>query len=461
MLRLSLLALCVACSPVTAKVDYEDDTKRLLGSDAPDSPPDDEGDVSGSDSEDDAEDELPPADDVPPDTDDEEEPPVTDEDEDEDDDEDEDEDTDGLAEWTFMVYLAADNNLEEAGLKDLNEMEFAGSTDEVNIIVELDRAHGFTSADGDWKGARRYRAESDTDMSRINSPVLVDLGEVDSGDPATFIDFIEWSVENYPAKNYAFVIWNHGWSWTMAPTGARKGIASDDHSGSDLTVAGGEYESILEAAVDITGEPLALIGMDACLMASWEIARVSADYGDYYVASQATESFDGWAFDTALADLVADPEMSAAELGTVIAQRFHETDDATLSVTDLTQLAAMDGALDLFANAVIEDGNPRGEVRRQARDSQNFDGDPADRDLGDFMARMEDATDNPDILAAAQDVSAELSEVIVSNFTNGGWVSDATGMSIYLPVNGPDDIYLEGSWNDLTSWTEMLEAVDN
>lgn len=247
----------------------------------------------------------------------------------------------------------------------------------------------------------------------------------------------------------------------MAPTGARKGIASDDHSGSDLTVAGGEYESILEAAVDITGEPLALIGMDACLMASWEIARVSADYGDYYVASQATESFDGWAFDTALADLVADPEMSAAELGTVIAQRFHETDDATLSVTDLTQLAAMDGALDLFANAVIEDGNPRGEVRRQARDSQNFDGDPADRDLGDFMARMEDATDNPDILAAAQDVSAELSEVIVSNFTNGGWVSDATGMSIYLPVNGPDDIYLEGSWNDLTSWTEMLEAVDN
>ena len=71
------------------------------------------------------------------------------------------------------------------------------------------------------------------------------------------------------------------------------------------------------------------------------------------------------------------------------------------------------------------------------------------------------ATDNPDILAAAQDVSAELSEVIVSNFTNGGWVSDATGMSIYLPVNGPDDIYYEGSWNDLTAWTEMLEAVDN
>ena len=121
----------------------------------------------------------------------------------------------------------------------------------------------------------------------------------------------------------------------------------------------------------------------------------------------------------------------------------------------------MDDALSLFADAVMEDSNPRGEVRRQARQSQNFDGDPNDRDLDDFMRRMTEATDNPDILSAASGVRAELEDVIVANYTFGEWVSDATGLSIYLPTNGPDSLYSEGSWTALTTWDEMLEAIDN
>ncbi|GAJ04099.1 unnamed protein product, partial [marine sediment metagenome] len=42
--------------------------------------------------------------------------------------------------WLFMVYLDADNNLESAGIDDLNEMEVAGSTDRVKIVVQMDRA---------------------------------------------------------------------------------------------------------------------------------------------------------------------------------------------------------------------------------------------------------------------------------------------------------------------------------
>ena len=43
------------------------------------------------------------------------------------------------AEWTVMVYLDADNNLESAGIDDINEMEIVGSTSEVNIVVQVDR----------------------------------------------------------------------------------------------------------------------------------------------------------------------------------------------------------------------------------------------------------------------------------------------------------------------------------
>jgi hypothetical protein len=451
MLRLAIPSVLMGCTPVTATVFPPE--KRSPSSDLSSNVDDSDGetvDIGEGVTEGGPGPEDPPGDQNPPGG---------------DNDEDQDSDTPtepgAPAEWTVMVYLAADNNLEDAALTDLNEMEQAGSTDRVNILVELDRAHGYSEADGDWTDAKRYRVEADGDWDHINTPPAVELGEVDSGAPETFIEFIRWGVENYPAEKYAFIIWNHGWSWSMAPSGPRKGIASDDHSGSDLTVAGGEYEAVLSAAKDIMGKKFALLGMDACLMASWEIARVSAPYADYYVASQATESFDGWAFHTAFSDLVADPEMDANELGTVIARRFHETEDSTLSVTNLQDLAAMDGAIDYFAQAVMDDDDPRGEVRRQARRSQNFDGDPNDRDMGDFFDRMFGATDNPDILSAADGMLAELDETIVANFTWGEWVSDATGLSIYLPTNGPDSLYLEGSWTELTSWDEMLSSIDN
>jgi hypothetical protein len=43
------------------------------------------------------------------------------------------------AKWTFMVYMAGDNNLDGATLRDIEEMARAGSTKEVNILVQLDR----------------------------------------------------------------------------------------------------------------------------------------------------------------------------------------------------------------------------------------------------------------------------------------------------------------------------------
>ncbi len=42
--------------------------------------------------------------------------------------------------WTIMVYLAGDNNLDGAGVTDLEEMKKVGSTDHVNILAQFDRS---------------------------------------------------------------------------------------------------------------------------------------------------------------------------------------------------------------------------------------------------------------------------------------------------------------------------------
>lgn len=41
--------------------------------------------------------------------------------------------------WTVMVYMAGDNNLDSAGVVDLTEMKKVGSTKEINILVQFDR----------------------------------------------------------------------------------------------------------------------------------------------------------------------------------------------------------------------------------------------------------------------------------------------------------------------------------
>ena len=42
--------------------------------------------------------------------------------------------------WTIMVYLAGDNNLDGAGVVDLKEMKTVGTTDQVAVLAQFDRA---------------------------------------------------------------------------------------------------------------------------------------------------------------------------------------------------------------------------------------------------------------------------------------------------------------------------------
>ena len=106
---------------------------------------------------------------------------------------------DNTAEWTVMVYLDADNNLESAGIDDINEMEMVGSTGDVNIVVQADRIPGYDISNSDWTNTRRYYIAQDFDPVQINSE-FNDLGELNMGDPQTLIDFTDWATINCPAN---------------------------------------------------------------------------------------------------------------------------------------------------------------------------------------------------------------------------------------------------------------------
>ena len=104
--------------------------------------------------------------------------------------------------WTFMVYMAGDNNLEQFGFTDLEEMKSAGSSDQVEILAQFD---GTSTG-----GARRYRLTAD---GPLENDIVEEIGPSNTGDPAGLIDFVEWGTSNYPAERVALVLWNHGAGW--------------------------------------------------------------------------------------------------------------------------------------------------------------------------------------------------------------------------------------------------------
>jgi len=99
------------------------------------------------------------------------------------------------AQWTMMVFINADNNLDRFGVIDVQEMEKAGLSKDVNIVVQLDRFN---------KETRRYdvtgrAADAKADDWGLTSNMVQKMGEVDMGDYKEMVNFVKWSAETYPA----------------------------------------------------------------------------------------------------------------------------------------------------------------------------------------------------------------------------------------------------------------------
>jgi hypothetical protein len=227
-------------------------------------------------------------------------------------------------EWTFMVYMDGDNNLEGPGVEDFNEMEeaFKYSTYQVNVIVQFDRIGGYDTSNGDWEDCRRYAIQKDFDKSEMTSEVVKDMGEVNMGDPDTLVDFVTWGFEYYPAKKYAVVLWDHGGAW--------RGVCWDD---TNLTESGDAdcitlpelRYALREIKQANNNRNLDLLGFDACSMAQTAIVHEVVDYVDVVCASGFVEPGDGWPYEMILPDLLAQPTMTKEELGERIAYHYQSS----------------------------------------------------------------------------------------------------------------------------------------
>jgi hypothetical protein len=362
-----------------------------------------------------------------------------------------------MAEWTFMVYMDADCNLEASTLPDLEEMLAAGSTPQVRVVVLADRAASADEEDGfsdrsvanlpNWTTAKLLSVES----GRLRE--LADWGEVNMADGATLARFVSTVQRDFPARRYALVVGDHGAAWP--------GIVADDSSpknGDLLTMD--EMRGALEPV--LAGRPLDVLGFDACLMANYETALSIASVARTLVASEELEPGYGWQYTTTLRALAKTPTMSGADLGRVIADgylaSFVKSSDenvrdaglgVTLSVTALDRLAALETAVNRLADALAKDLARGGreswlkmaEARSQSEEYGTL-GDPdapasALHDLRDFAHQVGEHLSDAAVRVAAADVARAVDAAVVHR-VRGGARPSANGLSIFLPPDGED-----------------------
>ena len=279
----------------------------------------------------------------------------------------------GLAEWSILTYIQSDNSLTGFDTYNVNDMQKGVmSTVGSNVLVQWDQAKNNTT----W----RYR--------------IVPGGVVESGSFNTDMGYspenelvgaVQWMVSNYPAKQYALILWNHGsgiedlrcllakmpgmpkdmpktiYSWIEIPGAPEvkkfsmeRGILYDDSQGTLLTNQA--LASALTRMKTIIGKNLDILGMDACLMAMLEVAYQVKDSVNYFVGSQQTEPGEGWPYSAFLKPLTSSPsEITPIVLSQKMVSAYKtfytgkkDAADFTLSAINVASVSAIKQNIDQF-----------------------------------------------------------------------------------------------------------------
>lgn len=370
-------------------------------------------------------------------------------------------------EWTFMVYMS-DCDLEAWALKDINEMESFFISENINLVVQLDRWESISSSDDrsndNWTTTKRFLIKDDNNDNLIGSEELIDIGEINSADPEQVVDFATWTMERYPADHYGLILWNHG--------AGVDGICWEQSLDNEELITIDQLGWALDRIVSDSGNRLDIIGFDACLMSTLEVAYEINPYADFLIGSEVTEPGYGWDY-TALTDLADDPYLSTEQIGISFVDRYisQSGDFATkksisLGVYDLSLVDGVVRSLNDLSNTISGAGSSEMYnlqiARKYAQPVQ--EGHSSDAvDLYDMLENLHGTTDNSLVKEDARNTMELIDDSVVyfrKEQFGGFSVDGLNGFSIYAPdfreVLEANDDYSDLKMSKETSWMDLL-----
>ena len=398
--------------------------------------------------------------------------------------------------WTIMTYMAGDNDLDINGVIDLKEMKKTGSTPDVNVIVQFDRA-------GEGLQTKRYYLQKGTSL---NTDAVQSIDETNTGSPDSLIDFINWGIINYPADHYLLILWNHGQGWddtdiyagergvrerltrpgrvrhaffrTSVEQAAKlsakdkmkeRAILLDDDAKDFLDNL--EMKKVLKATKKMIGRKLDILGMDACLMNMAEVGYQVKDSVLYTVGSEETEPLDGWPYDTILAALSQQSDMSPTDLSKRIVRHYIDSykgsgEAVTQSALDMSVSPVLASAVKSLV-ATLKAGLKNSTTRMAIADARNrvqeFD-TPDNIDLLDFCQLLKESSIPVTMKSACDQVIAAIqgnSGFVISSGYYGAPMRRSNGVAIYFPTRIVSPLYSRLDFAKKTGWGTFLKAYIN
>ncbi|RPI79623.1 MAG: hypothetical protein EHM45_02155 [Desulfobacteraceae bacterium] len=365
------------------------------------------------------------------------------------------------AKWTIMVYLNADNNLEECGIWDFDEIAKVGSTSEVNVIVQMDRIGKYCVTSPQWTQTLRFRVTKG--MKAIPKNASKDLGEVNMGLGDSLRDFVRYCQFNYRADHYFLIIWDHGqgyrgigsekrFNFRSTSTVPFKSVSNDETDKDKL------YNREIQDALNNPADPITkldVIGFDACLMAMVETAYAMRDASKYMVASEEIESGYGWDYTRWLGKIIGNPNMTDEEAAKQTVDSYREACESiqgsTYSAIDLSKISLIASQISELADALSEKIDDSSHLIEAARKKckefapEGF-GNRKDYfrhiDLGYFCEMIADLNISPIVTNQAKILRKTLASTVISCYAHEsrtkGWGS--YGLAIYFPKGNDDYI---------------------
>jgi hypothetical protein len=426
------------------------------------------------------------------------------------------------AQWAVLVYIAAHNNLERLGQRSLRQILAVGSTPQIKLAALYDGPNGAT----------QYIA-GEPDQSAVEEP----LGDFDSGDPEALLETARWAFEQCPAEQYALVLWSHGSGWRPEDRAAgsfsawtpeelariaREARGDDAISPAELTNRAGqggsmtlfrttlarilrqddteraicfddgsrhsldtlELERVVREVAGVIGQPLDLLGMDACVMATLEVACQVREYVRTLVASEELVPGQSWPYDTILNALRAEPATSVRDLAALVVQHYVDYytanppplngGDVTKVALDLAQIGPLVQAAGGLGQALLDHIDTQvGHLWAAQRETQLKETLQGKRqankfnyhlwDLGTLAAHLAANSDSAVVRDAARGVSAALQPggAVIAEGHRGDWFDGIGGVSIYAVPPGVQRVspyYDEVAFAQSTRWGKMLAA---
>lgn len=368
--------------------------------------------------------------------------------------------------WTFLVYLAGANDLDEFIEQNMSQMMSIGSNDKINILVYL---------------STHYAGHNkETKKLYVNKGSLTQYGPTmarDSGNVETFKSALSWACNDFPSDRIAVVCWDHGSGpLNRAPIPSHdRGVCYDFDTGHYLTDR--DLLSAFSWARDTLrrGKKFDIIAFDACLMASIEIAATLSSCANYMVASEDVIPGAGYDYSRVLNlfnTRTLDPLMFVKQMVAAYQEAYARESDYTLSAIDLQVLSGFINNLNevsQFLTTQLQGRNKivvKNVIKKSAGDlfCACFNGIYIDllqfyknllRNIFDLKLPLNETSDFQLLLTSgiAQFPYFVRANAVGKNFSKAG------GLTVYFDPKGIDVSYPKLFWTETNgSWCNLLKA---